>query len=78
MSDIKFTRQGFENDSTCVLEAKPCNLISKDTNLVFYLSVYKLVHLSIYSNYEVIIIFRVDSMSLSFKKCNIIMIHAVR
>ena len=41
------------------------NLISKDTNLVFYLS----------SDYEVIFDFCVDSASLatSFKKCNIIM-----
>ena len=32
------------------------NLISKDMNLVFYLSVYKLVNSSNYSNYDEIII----------------------
>ena len=37
------------------------NLISKDVNLVFYLSVYKLVHSSNYSDYDIIIVFHVDS-----------------
>ena len=31
-------------DSTCVLQAKSDNFISKDANLEFYLSVYPLVH----------------------------------
>ena len=52
--DIKFTRQGFcerlltlrglPSDLTGGLEAKPKNLISKDAKLVFYLSVYKMIH----------------------------------
>ena len=54
--DIKFTRQGFENDC---LHREACraiqhafskpsliNLISKDTNLIFYLSVNPLFHIS--------------------------------
>ena len=54
--DIKFTRQGFENAcwhreaSRAIQHAfsKPslANLISKDANLVFYLSVYPLFHSS--------------------------------
>ena len=78
--DIKFTRQGFEIAS-CHREAcqsiqhafsKPSlvKLISKDANLVFYLSVYPLFHsMTLFS------IFCVDSASLatSFKKCNVSM-----
>ena len=56
--DIKFTRQGFKNasliprlalqprDSTCVLKAEPGKLDIKYANLVFYLSVHKLIHSS--------------------------------
>ena len=46
------------------------NLISKDTCLVFYLTVYPLVHSANY-NYYVITDFCVDSVPLapSFKKC---------
>ena len=49
------------------------NLISKDRNMVFYPSVYKLSHSSNYSDYDNFF-FRVDSTSLrmSFKKCNVI------
>ena len=49
------------------------NLISKDANLLFYLSVYKLIHSS--SNNDLIIEFCVNTMSLttSFKKCNVMM-----
>ena len=45
------------------------NLISKDANLVFYLSLYKSIHYST-RDHDVIIEFPVDSMSLttSFKK----------
>ena len=51
------------------------NLISKDANLVFYLSVYPLLNTLQTSNYDVIFDFCVDSASLatSFKKCNVIM-----
>ena len=38
--------QGLLRDSTCILEAEPGKLYSKVTNLLFYLSVYKLVHSS--------------------------------
>ena len=58
--------------------SKPClvNLISKDANLLIYLSVSKLIHCSNdSSDYDVIIDFCVGSMSLtkSFKKCNVMM-----
>ena len=51
------------------------SLISKDGNMVFYLSVYKLVHSLTYRDNEVIIDICVDSASFatSFKKCNVIM-----
>ena len=83
--DIKFTRQGFENAcwhrETCwaIQQAfsKPSlvNLISKDANLVFYLSVYPLLNSFQTSDYDVIFYFCVDPVSLatSFKKCNVIM-----
>ena len=50
------------------------NLISKDANLVFYLSAYQVTTLKT-SVYDVIIMFFVDSLSLttSFKKCNVMM-----
>ena len=50
----------------------PVHLITKDANLVFCLSVYKLFTLQT-SDYDVIIEFSVDSMSLttSFKKGNV-------
>ena len=38
--------RGLPSDSTCVLEANPGKLISKDANLVFSLSINKLVHSS--------------------------------
>ena len=62
--DIKFTRQGFEN---ACLHREACraiqhafskpslvNLISKDANLVFYLSVYPLFNTFQTSDYDVI------------------------
>ena len=51
------------------------NLISKDTNLVFYLSVFPLLKTLRTSDYDVISDVCVDSASLatSFKKCNLIM-----
>ena len=51
------------------------NMISKDANLVFYLSVYTNWFNLQTSDLGVIIDFHVDSKSLttSFKKCNIIM-----
>ena len=51
------------------------NLISKDANLVFYLSVYPLLNTLQTSDYDVYFYFCVDSSSLatSFKKCNVIM-----
>ena len=51
------------------------NLISKDANLVFYLSVYPLLNALQTSHYDVIFEVCVDSASLatSFKKCNVIM-----
>ena len=50
------------------------NLITKDVNLVFYLSVYSMFQSST-SDYDVILDFCVDSASLatSYKKCNVIM-----
>ena len=82
--DIKFTRQGFEN---ACWHREACraiqhsfsmpslvNLISKDANLVFYLSVYPLFNTLKTSDYGVFF-FCVKSASLatSFKKCNVIM-----
>ena len=51
------------------------NLISKDANLVFYLSVYPLLNILKTSDYDVIFDIYTDSASLamSFKKCNVIM-----
>ena len=51
------------------------NLISKDVNLVFYLSVYLFLKTLRTSDYDVIFDVCVDSASLatSFKKCNVIM-----
>ena len=51
------------------------NLISKDADLVFYLSVYPLLNTLQTSDYDVIFDFCVDSATLatSFKKCNVIM-----
>ena len=51
------------------------NLISKDVNLVFFLSVYPLLNTLQTSNYEVVSDFCVDSASVatSFKNCNVIM-----
>ena len=83
--DIKFTRQGFENacwhrEACRAIQhafSKPSlvNLISKDANLVFYLSVYPLLNTLQTSDYDVIFDFCVDSASLamSFKKCYVIM-----
>ena len=83
--DIKFTRQGFENacwhrEACRVIQhafskSSLVNLISKDANLVFYLSVYPLLNTLQTSDYDVIFDFCVDSASLatSFKKCNVIM-----
>ena len=69
------TSRGLPSDSTCVLKVEPGKLISKDANLVFYLSVYPLLNTLQTSDYDVIFDFRVDSASLatSFKKCNVIM-----
>ena len=62
--DIKFTRQGFENacwhrEACWAIQhafSKPSlvNLISKDANLVFYLSVYPLLNTLQTSDYDVI------------------------
>ena len=83
--DIKFTRQGFENacwhrEACRAIQhafSKPSlvNLISKDGNLVFYLSAYPLLNTLQTSDYDVIFDFGVNSASLatSFKKCNVIM-----
>ena len=83
--DIKFTRQGFENacwhrEACRAIQqafSKPSlvNLISKDANLVFYLSVYPVLKTLRTSDYDVISDVCVDSASLatSFKKCNVIM-----
>ena len=51
------------------------NLISKDANLVFYLSVYPLLNALQTSDYGVIFDVCVDlaSLATSFKKCNVIM-----
>ena len=63
-------------DSARLAFSKPSlvKLISKDTNLVFYLSVYPFFTLQASDN-DVIFYFRVDSMSLvtSFKKSKVIM-----
>ena len=83
--DIKFTRQGFENacwhrEACRAIQnafSKPSlvNLISKDANLVFYLSVYPFLNTFQTSDYDVIFDFCVDlaSLATSFKKCNVIM-----
>ena len=73
--DIKFTRQGFENacwhrEACRAIQhafSKPSlvNLISKDTHLVFYLSVYPLLITRQTSGYDVIFDFCVDSASLA-------------
>ena len=69
------TLRGLPSDSTCVLKAELVNLISKDTNLVFYLSVKSLLNTLQTNDYDVIFDFCVDSASLatSFKKSNVIM-----
>ena len=82
--DIKFTRLGFENacwhHKVCraiqQMFAKPSvvNLISKDGNLVFYLSVYQLFHssnLRLWRNFWFLCWFRVISDVI--QKCNVIM-----
>ena len=83
--DIKFTRQGFENAywhrETCraiqhaFIKPSLVNLISKDANLVFYLSIYPLLNTLQTSDYDISFDFFVDSASLatSFKHCNVIM-----
>ena len=82
--DIKFTWQGFEN-ACWHLEAcraiqqafsKPSqeNLISKDTNLVFYLSAYQVVllfKLATMTYFSILCWFSVISDVI--KKCNVIM-----
>ena len=79
--DIKFIRKGFENTMSCwhheacgaiqhaFSKSSLVNLISKDANLVFYLSVYPLSNTLQSSDYDVIFYFCVDSASLerSFK-----------
>ena len=65
--DIKFTRQGFENAcwhrEACraiqhaFSKLSLVNLISKDANLVFYLSVYPLLNTLQTSDYDVILMF---------------------
>ena len=54
--------RGLSSDSTCLLEAEPGkhDAVSKDANLVFYLSVYKLLAIV-----DVIIDLCVDSASLA-------------
>ena len=49
--------RGLPRDSTCILKAKLENLISKDMNLVFYLSVNKLVHYFQTKDYDEMSIF---------------------
>ena len=53
------------SDSTCVLKAEPGKLISKDANLVFYLSFYPLLNTLQTSDYDVIFDICVDSASLA-------------
>ena len=65
--DIKFTRQGFENacwhrEACRVIQqafSKPSlvNLISKDANLVFYLSVYPMLNTLLTSYHDVFLMF---------------------
>ena len=65
--DIKFTRQGFENAcwhrEACraiqhaFSKASLVNLISKDANLVFYVSVYPLLNTLQSSDYDVFFLF---------------------
>ena len=83
--DIKFTRQGFENacwhrEACRAIQhafSKPSlvNLISKDANLVFYLSVCPLLNALQTSDYGIIFDVCVDlaSLATSFEKCNVIM-----
>ena len=83
--DIKFTRQGFKNacwhrEACRAIQhafSKPSlvKLISKDSKLVFYLSIYILLNTLQTSDYDVFFYFCVDSASFatSLKKCNVIM-----
>ena len=82
--DIKFTRQGFKNAcwhrEACraiqhaFSKPSPVKLISKNSKLVFYLSVYPLLNTLQTSDYDVFF-FCVDSASFatSLKRCNVIM-----
>ena len=78
--DIKFTRQGFENacwhcEACRVIQhafskLSLVNLISKDANLVFYLSVYPLLNTLQTREYHIIFGFCVSNF---IQKCNVIM-----
>ena len=57
------TSRGLPSDSTRVLKAEPGKLVTKDANLVFYLSVYPLLNTLQTSDYDVIFDFCVDSAS---------------
>ena len=55
--------RGLSSNSTCILKAEPVKFDIKIREPGFYLSVYKLVLSSKYSNYDVIIVFLVNSTS---------------
>ena len=46
LKECLLNREALQSDSTCVIKAQPGDFISKDVNLVFYLSLYPLVHSS--------------------------------
>ena len=63
-SDIKLRECLLNREACQEIQHASRNLISKDANLVFYISVYKFVHTSNYSDYDVIVvIFCVNSTS---------------
>ena len=59
------TSPGLPSNLTCILKAEPGKLDIKDTNLVFYLSVYPLSDTLQTSDYDVIFLFCVDPASLA-------------
>ena len=56
MTTLVDNLRGLLSDSTCILKAKPGNLISKGMNLVFYLSVYPLLNILQASDCDVVLI----------------------
>ena len=69
--------RGLPSDSTCTLEAEPGKLEIKRREPGIYNSIYQFTSWSTLqiSNYDEIIDFHVDSMSLkmSFKKCSVML-----